>query len=265
MLVALLVVAVAVGVVVALRGGPSGGVPLSRLDLHGAPAQTAVLAVSFGDGGEYTVTGTVDVSFSTGRVAATLTVPTLLSSETFRLFAAGSAVDVNAPVFSSLLTEPWVSVASVPLSLDGLRQWLDHVPLGALAHTLGPATERRTGQTVSYAFAATVGLRAPRHPPIAVPAEAHLAVTVVVGPSGQFIRGRFAYRTPVDFDVLTVRALSYDRAVSITAPQLAKTEALTPALRVRLFGTVHGHINRLLTPAGLRELAAVRARLLTVG
>jgi hypothetical protein len=236
------------------------GISENALALHGRVATTARLAFSIDTGGTSEVTGTLNLDIKNDELAGTISVPSVFSVTHYSVVLTDGHVYLGVPSLVSLLTTPWVSIPSPTPDLFPYGLELSKVKLDLpFLFALGRHHSSHDGPLTTYTITrAHVPLKLPASLPLSLPRSVSITTAITTASAGQLasavatVSGRHLYFR------LTVRVLSYDQPVHISAPPSNEVRPLTNQLRHLVLGRSSSPLSQLLSPAGLAALGQIR-------
>jgi hypothetical protein len=251
MALALAIVALALtvtGIVIAATDSNPGSLTKDPLALNGYPPSSADLAITVTTGNDISVTATANVNFKTGRIAALVHFPLVITTASLNLvFAdnklfARSAEVTNGPWLETKVTTPNLFGASLELT----RPDLDLIT-GFHKEVL------TSGDSTTYVFTRRdVPLTSVIGSASAFSTLGSLRWTITVGRQGEVEASTVVEKTHHKTTTLSVTVLSYNQPAQVVVPPAASTQPLSGSMLAKLLKSVN--FNSLLIPSGVRSL-----------
>jgi len=251
MTLALAIVAVGLtvtGIVIAATDSNPGSLTKDPLALNGYPPSSAELAVTMSTGPNVSVTGTVNVNFKTGRIAALVHFPLVVATVSENLIFANnelyarSADVANGPWLEAKVTTPNLFGASLELTkpdIDLIKGFHKSASASGYSRTFDftrdnvPLTSV-IGTATSYSKLGSIRW------------------TITVGSQGEVEATTVVEKTRHATTTLNVTVLSYNHPAHIVVPSAANSQPLSNSMLAKLLKNVN--FNSVLIPSGVRSL-----------
>jgi hypothetical protein len=236
------------GVVIAATDSNPGGLTKDPLALNGYPPSSADLAVTVSTGANVSVNATVDVNFKTGRIAALVHFPLVITTASLNLvFAdnklyARSAEVANGPWLEAKVTTPNLFGASLELTkpdIDLITGF--HKDVSSSGYSTTYVFTRRDVPMTSVVESAS-----------AYSTLGSLRWTITVGRQGEVEASTVVEKTPHATTTLSVTVLSYNQPAKIEVPSAATSQPLSGSMLAKLLKSVN--FNSVLIPSEVRSL-----------
>ena len=237
------------GVVLAATDSNPAGLVKDPLTLNGYPPKTADLAVTLTSGAGFGLTSNVEVNFTTGRVAADVSFPLVVTTASIGVRLAKGHLYARAADESS---GPWLETPlSIPalfgLSLEMTRPDVDLITgFHKSVTTSGYSktyTFSRHHVVLSRLFGATTST--------STLGTVHWSITV--GSQGELTQSTLREASAKGAVTLSLTVLSYNQPATIAVPSSVNAKPLSSAALERLLGSVD--FTNLLIPKSLTSLS----------
>jgi hypothetical protein len=248
---ALAIVALALtvtGVVIAATDSNPGGVAKDPLALHGYPPSSADLAVTVSTGSNVSVTATVNVNFKTGRIAALVHFPLVITTASENLIFADNKLYARS---AEVANGPWLEAKVSTPNLFGASLELTKPDIDLI--TGFHKAVSTSGYLTTYVFTRNdVPLTSVVGSATAYSKLGFVRWTITVGSEGEVEASTVLEKTPHATTTLNVTVLSYNQAARIDVPSAASSQPLSNSMLAKLLKTVN--FSSVLIPSGVRSL-----------
>jgi hypothetical protein len=235
------------GVVIAATDSNPAGIAKDPLTLNGYPPKTADLAVTLTGGAGFGLSANVQVNFRTGRVAADVNFPLVVTTASIDLRLAHDHLYARAATQSS---GPWLETALKTPSLFGVSLELTKPDVQLITGFHKSVT--KSGYSTIYTFSRRrVALSKILGSASSTSVLGSVRWTVTVGSQGELTQSTLSERSAKGVMTLSVTVLSYNQPADIAVP--ASTQPLSNRELQRLLRSED--FTSLLIPKSLTSLA----------
>jgi hypothetical protein len=234
------------GLVIAATDANPGGQTTDPLALNGYPPRSAELAVTVSTGSNVTVNADVTVNFKTGRIAALVHVPVVITTASINLVFADNRLYARS---ASVANGPWYDAKVTTPNLFGASLELTKPDIDLITGFHKTVTTSATGTT--YVFTRkNVPLSRATGSSGADSTLGSLRWTITVGTQGEVTASTVVETSRHSTTTVGVTVLSYNQPAHIAVP--VGTKALSTTMLTKLLKNVN--FKSLLVPSNLRSL-----------
>ena len=237
------------GVVIAATDSNPAGVAKDPLTLNGYPPKTADLAVTLTGGASFGLSANVQVNFRTGRVAADVSFPLVVTTAEIDLRLARGHLYARPANESS---GPWLITGLKTPALFGVSLELTKPDINLITGFHKRVT--KSGYSTTYTFTRRhVALSKLFGSTSSTSTLGSVRWSITVGNQGEVTQSTLREQSAKGVMTLSVSVLSYNQPATVVVPSASNTQLLSSTLIEKLLGSED--FTNILIPKSLTSLS----------
>lgn len=216
------------------------------LVLNGHSPRTVELSINLSTGGSLRTSGTIGIDFASSSLRAQLEVPMLTAATAFSVRAINHRLYLTSPNLDNAAGPVWYTLGVKWPSITSLARYLVK-PNVALLTLLANARITHSGYSTTYEFQESHVALGTLGKAKAAGATGHLSVRLSTGRQGEVTGAWASLVSPSATTTVSLRVLSYNHPLTITAPPSSQPTTSASPLISQLLST--GALGALILPA----------------